>query len=167
MPGDNFHVEVCSKGREHFEAAVRMAFANAPGGKATHCVSPVPAMRCEECVGGKKIHWVGGDKQQCEYPCPKCNGRGERPACAGMVLLWHEDEVGGVKSTALPFALDAEAAVGFLWSYLQTAEYGPQPDHDGDNGKGFIVTTGDFWGHVEGSHYAFVGVYPDWQMYGK
>jgi fermentation-respiration switch protein FrsA (DUF1100 family) len=84
-----------------------------------------------------------------------------------MVLLWHEDAIGGVSASPLPFPLTADAAVDFLWRFLETAEFDAQPDHDGDNGKGFVVSTGDFWGHVGGSHYAFLGVYPDWQMYGK
>jgi hypothetical protein len=82
-------------------------------------------------------------------------------------LLWHEDRVAGVLASQLPFPMDAEAAIPFLAAYLKTAEYGPEPDHDGSNERGFIVSTGDFWGHVEDCHYAFVGVYPNWEMYGK
>lgn len=84
-----------------------------------------------------------------------------------MVFLWHEAQVRGVKASPLPYPLTAEAAIDFLWAWLQTAEYGQEPDHDGSNGQGFLVTTGDFWGRVEGCDYAFVGVYPRWQMYGK
>lgn len=168
MAGDNFRVEVCSSGREHFEAAVQMAFANAAGGRATHYISPVPALNCVGCVGGKKVHWVGeAHKQPCEYPCSRCGGSGVSEAHAGMILLWHEDQIGDVEASMLPFPMDAEAATEFLWAYLRTADYGKQPDHDGDNKEGYIVTTGDFWGHVGGSQYAFLGVYPDWQMYGK
>lgn len=168
MPGDNFKVEVHSEGRGHFESAVRLAFANAPGGKAIHFVSPIPAHRCLECMDGKVTHWIGDDsKKSCQYPCRECGGSGTIKKREGMVLLWNEDSVAGVKSSVLPFPLNAEASVDFLWRYLETALFDEQPDHDGSNGKGFIVTTGNFWGHVEGSHYAFVGVYPDWQMYGK
>jgi hypothetical protein len=84
-----------------------------------------------------------------------------------MVLLWSEDSVRDVKASPLPFPLTCDAAVDFLWAWLQTADFGEKPDHDGSNHQGFVVTTGDFWGHVEGSRYAFLGVYPDWQMYGK
>jgi hypothetical protein len=168
MPGDNFKVEVHSEGRTHFDAAVRIAFANAPGGKASHFLSPVPTLSCENCAGGKTGHWIGEDrKQYCEYKCRECDGTGKNPTHAGMVLLWHEDTVGGVAASPLPFPLTVDAAVDFLWRYLESAEFGCQPDHDGSNGKGFIVSTGNFWGHVEGSYCAFIGVYPDWQMYGK
>lgn len=165
MPGDNFRVEVCSEGRAHFAAAVTLAWANAPGGKATHYVSPLPEAACLECSGGTRTAWK--DKQSIEYPCPKCTGSGKRKPKSAMVLLWHEDSVRGVKASQLPFALTVESGIEFLWSWLQTADFGSQPDHDGSNGRGFIVTSGDFWGHVEGCRYAFVGVYPDWQMYGK
>ena len=167
MPGDNFKVEVHSEGRDHFASAVRMAWANAPGGKASHYVSPLPEAKCLECSSGKLTAWKDKESIEYEYPCPECNGSGKRLSCAAMVLLWHEDTVRGVKASQLPFPLTCDAAIDFLWSWLQTADFGEQPDHDGSNGHGFVVTTGDFWGHVEGSHYGFIGVYPDWQMYGK
>lgn len=167
MPGDNFKVTVHSERRSHFEAAVRLAWASAPGGKATHFVSPLLEARCLECSNGKRFAWKGKGKAQVEYTCPECGGSGKRNAQSAMILLWHEDQVRGVSASLLPFPLTCDAAIEFLWSWLQTADFGEQPDHDGSNGKGFIVTTGNFWGHVEGSHYAFIGVYPDWQMYGK
>jgi len=166
MTGDNFHIDVRSEGREHFAAAVRLAWANAPGGKATHYVSPLPESNCLECVGcGQRA--VRKNKERVERPCPECGGSGKLPAQAAMVLLWNEDSVRGAKATKLPFPLTCEAAIEFLWSYLTTAEFGNEPDHDGSNRRGFVVTTGNFWGHVEGSHYAFIGAYPDWQMCGK
>lgn len=165
LPGDNFKVEVRSSGRDHFDSAVRMAFANAPGGKATHFVSPIAERSCGKCSDGNTGHWI--EKEYCEFKCSKCGGTGKRPPHPGMVLLWHEDSIAGVKASLLPYPLNVDGAVDFLWRYLESADFGKQPDHDGSNGKGFIVSTGDFWGHVEGSHYAFIGVYPDWQMYGK
>ena len=169
MPGDNFKVEIHSQGREHFERAVQLAFANAPGGKATHYIAPIPERHCGDCTGGKTGHWIGEgkDKKYCEFPCPKCDRKGKHPTRPGMALLWSEDRIGDVKASLLPFPLKAQAATDFLWNYLETVDFGSEPDHDGSNGKGFIVSTGNFWGHVEGSHYAFIGVYPDWQMYGK
>jgi hypothetical protein len=165
MPGDNFKVEVISEGRQHFETAVRLAWTNCVGGKATHYVTPIPAGPCPKCCGtGKHYHWK--EKVSFEFPCEHCKD-GRISDRSGIVLLWHEDDIHQQKTVQLPFPLDVNAAVDFLWSWLQAADLVKQPDHDGSNGKGFIVTTGDFWGHVEGSHYAFIGVYPDWQMYGK
>lgn len=166
MPGDNFKVEVVSEGKPHFEEAVRLAWANCPGGKATHYLSPIPEHRCDQCLGfGKRKAWVAGN-QQVEYPCQDCKA-GKIPKTEGMVLLWSADKVREEKAIALPFPLTVDAAIEFLWAWLDTADFGQQPDQDGSNRRGFVVTSGDFWGHVEGSHYAFIGVYPDWQMYGK
>lgn len=174
MGGDNFSVRVVSEGREHFEAAVRLAYANAPGGKAGYYISPAPAGNCDTCCGtGKEWRYRNAyiqgipKKESFEFPCRDCDGSGNIKQRAGMILLWHEDTIGGVEATKLPFELDADAAVGFLWEWLKTVEYPEQPDHDGSNEEGYVVTTGDFWGHVEGSHYAFLGVYPEWLMYGK
>lgn len=166
MPGDNFHIELRSEGRTHFDAAVKIAFANAPGGKATHYISPLPERSCLECSGtGKSWKWRG--KESFDFPCGECAGTGKAKATVGIVLFWHEDSVADVKSSLLPFPLTADTAPEFLWAYLQGAEFGNQPDHDGSNGKGYFITSGNGWGHVEGSHYAFLGVYPAWQMYGK
>lgn len=169
MSGDNFKVEVRSEGRKHFEAAVRLAWC-APGGKATHYLTPIPAGPCIGCCGSGKQYgssMVAEERTSVEYRCKSCGGKGKVEPKSGMVLFWHEDHLHQVKSVALPFPLGVDAAVDFLWAWMENADFGKEPDHDGDNGKGFIVTTGDFWGHVEGSHYAFLGVYPDWQMYGK
>ncbi len=164
---DNFSVRVVSEGREHFEAAVRLAFKAAAGGKAIHYVNGLPERNCLSCYGrGIKTYWEGTPRVEVSVTCPKCKA-GKLPAKACMILYWHEQVDTVVKSLPLPFPLTAEAAIPFLWDYIQTCEYPPEPDHDGDNGKGFIVHTGDFWGHIEGSFYSVLMVEPDWQMYGK
>jgi len=66
----------------------------------------------------------------------------------------------------LPFPMDGDALVEFCWGWLQSANYGNQPDHDGDNHKGFACYCED-WGHVGGDHAAFAAVAPAWAMYGK
>jgi hypothetical protein len=169
MYGDNFGVTVCSEGRVHFDAAVRIAWASAAGGKATHYLTPIPAHNCIECCGSGKGYALSLEQEweTVSFRCKECSGSGKKPAKSGIVLLWHEDVVHGVPALALPYPLTVDAAINFLDHWLNCAEFPPQPDHDGSNGRGFIVTTGDFWGHVEGSHYAFVGIYPNWQMYGK
>jgi len=40
-----------------------------------------------------------------------------------------------------------------------------QPDHDGDNYKGFRLEN-DFWGQIDGCE-AFLSIEPIWAMYGK
>ncbi len=124
---DNFKIEIVSEGRKEFEAALRIAFAHAPGSKATH-------------------YAILPDK--------------------GMVFYWHEPE-SNFKAVALPSEIDVEEAVVLAWAWLtKKADYEGEPDHDGDNGKGYRIYNED-WGHVHGSHYAFVAIEPAWAMYGK
>ena len=89
----------------------------------------------------------------------------------GLVLSWLDAEGltkldDGTVLSRLPFPLDAEGAIEFVWSWLQTINYGEEPDHDGSNRQGFTVYNED-WGHVGGSYYAFVAIKPEWIMYGK
>lgn len=65
-----------------------------------------------------------------------------------------------------PFAMDCDGMADFARRWLAEANYGKQPDHDGDNGKGWCVYT-DIWGMVDGCHSAFVAVRPVWACYGK
>lgn len=82
----------------------------------------------------------------------------------GLILLWCADA--RIKSTDLPYPMKIEAAIQFVWNWLEQADYGRQPDHDGDNGKGWTVHR-DGWGHVAGSFYSICGIKPTWAMYGK
>ena len=81
-----------------------------------------------------------------------------------MVLYWSLSGTKGV--TSLPFKMDAKGAADFVSRWLAEQDYGPQPDHDGDNGKGWRLFN-ETWGHVGGEWQAFVAVRPCWAMYGK
>lgn len=72
----------------------------------------------------------------------------------------------GGDQVALPFTLDAEGAADFARRWLAEADYGSQPDHDGDNGRGWRVYN-EGWGHVDGHRSAIVAITPVWAMYGK
>ena len=66
----------------------------------------------------------------------------------GLVLSWLDAEGltkldDGTVLSRLPFPLDAEGAIEFVWSWLQTANYGEEPDHDGSNRQGFTVYNED------------------------
>jgi len=68
---------------------------------------------------------------------------------------------------ALPFKLDAVGAADFVTRWLAEAKYPSEPDHDGDNGKGWRVYSGS-WGHPHSGNWSsFVAVQPAWAMYGK
>src|ERR1700761_4976024 len=62
-----------------------------------------------------------------------------------LVFMW----TGGISdAVALPFKLDAAGAADFARRWLAETDYGEQPDHDGDNGKGWKLYN-EGWGHVD------------------
>lgn len=67
---------------------------------------------------------------------------------------------------ALPFRLDAKGAADFARRWLAEADYGREPDHDGDNKRGWRAYN-EGWGHVDEDHYSIIAVAPSWAMYGK
>lgn len=91
----------------------------------------------------------------------------------GLLLLWSEDHfnVNGVKTSAikLPFPMRWKEAADMAWGWLinqPEEKYDQYLDHDGSNGKGFLVYN-ESWGHVAGSHYGILGLKPIWAWYGK
>lgn len=84
-----------------------------------------------------------------------------------LVLYWTQPSGSGSDGVLpLPFTLDQEGATDFAHNWLKELDYGTEPDHDGDNGKGWRVYN-EAWGHVD-SHWAgFVAISPAWAMYGK
>lgn len=153
---DNQTIDVTSEGREGILHALSIIWnAAAPGGRAKH-------------------YRILKLKERTEYY--QHEARGERPAftthhtatvespdgCETLILLWNEE----TGSTPLPYPLTREQAAGFIADWLGTVGYGDQPDHDGSNGRGWRLFTGN-WGHVAGHHYAIIGVQPAWAMYGK
>jgi hypothetical protein len=68
---------------------------------------------------------------------------------------------------AFPVALPMSTCAEITFNWLQAATYPREPDHDGDNEKGWRCYTGD-WGQIDGlSHGAFLAVEPFWIMFGK
>lgn len=51
-------------------------------------------------------------------------------------------------------------------AWLEAVEYGPEPNHDGDNKKGWRVFN-ERYSHVSGLWQAFVAIEPVWLEYGK
>lgn len=82
-----------------------------------------------------------------------------------FVLFQYDREEEGM--TPFPYPMDYEATATFIWGWLQKVDYPPQPDHDGDNHKGFEVANNS-WGEVDGYQYSTFGaIRPNWCMYGK
>jgi hypothetical protein len=85
--------------------------------------------------------------------------------CKCLVLSWASGDEEKHKSV-LPAFMDCPAATSFAWNWLSRQEYGPEPDYDGSNEKGFLLFN-ETWGHVGGDHYAIVAIAPAWAMLGK
>lgn len=83
----------------------------------------------------------------------------------GLVFFWYLSAApdGLVR---FPFKMDHVGAADFARRWLGEEDYGREPDHDGDNKKGWRLYN-EVWGHVGGWTGAFVAVKPAWAMYGK
>lgn len=126
-------------------------------------------------AGGKATHYkIGKYREEIRYCCRDKDGvhygnhytnliQDPEKGRDTMILLWHEE---GKDCVKLPFPLAADKAAMFIADWLESLVYGRQPDHDGDNGKGWRLFT-EGWGHVAGNHYAIIAAQPAWAMYGK
>lgn len=87
---------------------------------------------------------------------------GANQAKERLVLYWAKD------NGATPFMspLGRDEIRPMIESWLKEADYGAEPDHDGDNEKGCRVYN-ESWGHVGGQWAAFVAIEPVWLLYGK
>jgi hypothetical protein len=84
-----------------------------------------------------------------------------------LVFYWVKPDGGNDKYyQPLPFKIDAKFAAEFASKWLEFVSYPAEPDHDGDNGKGWRVYT-EAWGKVDNQYQAIVGVKPCWALYGK
>ncbi len=80
-----------------------------------------------------------------------------------MVLYWTKSD----KTILLPYEMNIEKITEFAWGWLEaTKPTAKEPDHDGDNDKGFHLFT-ESWGQVFGEYQAYVAIEPIWAMYGK
>ena len=142
---DNFQIDITAEGKSSLLRAMEIAFAhNAPGKSAKSYrimnLASVPYAEIPKDLEGKKA----------------------------FVFRWTEKEPRKEHDdiSDFPFNLDAEGAADFAFRWLQEQDFGPQPDHDGHNNKGWRIYTG-FWGHVMDERYAICAVIPWWACYGK
>ena len=148
---DNRTLDARSEGEEGIALALKLIWSNAPGGKATHYKIARYTLKTEyyQNEKGKTTHHIT-DMVESEKGSPT------------LILFWSDEEL----ALPLPFPLDLDGSIQFVENWLKDVDYGREPDHDGDNGKGWRIFT-EAWGHVAGHHYAIVGVQPMWAMYGK
>jgi len=88
----------------------------------------------------------------------------------GLVFFWTKpdpkDQVGAPEPVAFPFTMDPIGAADFASRWLAETTYPKEPDHDGDNGKGWRLYN-ESWGHIGNYWSAMIAVQPVWAMYGK
>jgi hypothetical protein len=147
---DNFHIDITSEG--DLAPAMKIAFGrwNKAVGYAVRAAYPGER---EEVPEGAPKHF----RPDWKY--------GKRPKPLRLVFFWSDYEK-RPDMVKFPFTLDAEGAADFAKRWLAEADYGKEPDHDGDNGKGWRLYC-EGWGHVDDDHSSFVAVAPSWAMYGK
>jgi hypothetical protein len=85
-----------------------------------------------------------------------------------LVFYWHT--VAGAHP--LPVALDADGVADLAMTWLKerpVEAYGQEPDHDGDNARGFRLSNGgpSITTGKERERYAVVAISPEWIEYHK
>jgi len=81
-----------------------------------------------------------------------------------LVLFWTKPEIPQFQAFLTPMTVEQVEPIVRAW--LAEQSYGREPDHDGDNGRGWRVYN-EAWTHVAGMWQAFVAIEPEWIMYGK
>lgn len=85
-----------------------------------------------------------------------------------LVLHWvNNDRKDERRVNLFPYEFNTQQAIEFCWGWLEKEPVAyKQPDHDGDNDKGFHLFT-ESWGQVNSDYTAFIAIKPIWAMYGK
>ncbi len=80
----------------------------------------------------------------------------------GLILYKHKSDA----MTPFLAALDLDALVPIISTWLAQQDYGREPDHDGSNSKGFRLYN-EVWGRI-GDDWASIGaIKPEWAWHGK
>lgn len=84
-----------------------------------------------------------------------------------LVLLWTDPKDPSFSPVhPFPSPVTAKGMEPIVVEWLKAQNYGKEPDHDGDNHKGWRIYN-ESWGHVVGRWQAFCAIEPEWMMYGK
>lgn len=148
---DNFQIDITSEGP--LLPALKLAFGS-------HSKFVGYAVR--DASEGKRYCMENGSEEEKKYGYLLKWSVNPKPR--RLVLFWaNSDRDDYVK---LPFTMNADLAAGWCEAWLEQQDYGKEPDHDGDNGRGWRIYN-EGWGHVDGEWQAFLAVTPSWAMYGK
>jgi hypothetical protein len=85
-----------------------------------------------------------------------------------LILHWTSGLSDGDPEKLIPFLAPQsyEFCVGSVQAWLEGVDYANEPDHDGDNSRGWRIYN-EVWGHVGGHRGAICAVEPAWLMHGK
>ena len=146
---DNLHISVTSEGLP----ALRLVFQLLEEGRKRHFVG----YRIDHYA--KRLR-AGGEFDEREGP-----KEGRRPT---IFIYWMKPNsvVGLGGFVSFPFEADLDFVTGFVDLWLKGIDYGREPDHDGDNSRGFYAFN-EAWGHVNGEDECCLAVQPAWAMHGK
>jgi hypothetical protein len=78
-----------------------------------------------------------------------------------LILMW-----GGDAGMPLLMPAGPEVIAPTIREWLGSQDYKNEPDHDGDNSKGWRIYNGP-WGHIDDHRYAICAIEPAWLMHGK
>jgi hypothetical protein len=150
---DNNFIDIVSDDDEALGWGLGIAWKHAPGGKATH----------SEVIRLRKVteYWPTGAQGSITTHHSVRLVEDEK-GIPTLIFLWHAEG----NAQELLYPVYAKSAVELAKGWLKNVNYGNEPDHDGDNERGWRIFT-EAWGHVAGRHYAIIGIQPAWAMYGK
>lgn len=86
-----------------------------------------------------------------------------------LILFWSasDSSEGSSPIHPLPSPMGLKRAVDFVQDWLDSVDYGPEPDTDGSTDKSSRVYC-ESWGRIDGQGWgSFVAIEPEWIVYGK
>lgn len=85
-----------------------------------------------------------------------------------LILFWtRPSNSDGYHSFMTPLGAKAAAEQIYAWLHSPQCAWREEPDHDGNNRKGWRAYVDNIWGHAGGSWEGCLVIEPEWIMYGK
>lgn len=82
-----------------------------------------------------------------------------------LVFAWNKNAGDTFVPFVTPIGWEEAETIVKNWC-KEVADYGTEPDHDGDNGRSWRIYC-EAWGYIDHNHYTFMAVEPYWAEYGK
>jgi hypothetical protein len=101
-------------------------------------------------------------KKAFEFSQYKAKGYKIKENC--FILYWTESD--DEDYISFPYEMEMDQASSFIYNWLKQSDYPQEPDHDGNNSKGWRVFN-ESWGNVGGDWKTFLAVMPVWIIHPK